>query len=303
LTGVNVYRDLNKNPSVAITPEDAAVITQNLKIIQDWQKDPANQAALTPELKNRIENIIKGVASVGVPTAQAATPATPASAPAATPAVNPKVNQINQTLDSMDQLLKKNNFESVSNKKSPPLTEAEHMSRLRNIVTEDWTDKLPDWDTIGKIGAGAYAANLYNKFKKPGTPPVPPGAPAPPPAPPPPPAPSLLKSLLLKAGTVLKVGGTLALLGITAKILYTLYDDLIADPVTAKKIGVEPQEAAQIKQLNDQLIQLVGDGKDLPPDVQQKITSIQQRIVKLGERFELEKQADELSRIAKEKRP
>ena len=195
LTGVNVYRDLNKNPSVAITPEDAAVITQNLKIIQDWQKDPANQAALTPELKNRIENIIKGVASVGVPTAQAATPATTAPAttapaPATAPATNsPAAAKLAPTLDGIDKLLKKYNFESQDFdsffdslteseqrkfilKNLHLLSESEQMAERRDMLNEagawgagkaglQWLGK-----TLFKAGGGAVESNVAKAVRQ-----------------------------------------------------------------------------------------------------------------------------------------
>ena len=300
LTGVNVYRDLNKNPSVAITPEDAAVITQNLKIIQDWQKDPANQAALTPELKNRIENIIKGVAAVGVPTAQAATPATPASAPApapapapaATPAANSKVDQVNQTLNSMDQLLKKNKYESISNKKSPPLTEAERMARLRDIVTED----VSDWVTNALTGYGGYkawqAAKDWRAGSKPGAAAPPAGAAAPAAGAAPPPAaagsPSWLAKLNKGLSMVWKTGiftTKWGLIAAGAAAMVVLWDTFKENPEVARVAGINPDDMKQFAELYTQLNQIVGDEasfKALPPEVQQKATDIAKRALKMA---------------------
>jgi len=265
LLGLNVYLDSNKTPTVAITADDAKIIADNVKIIQDWQKDPANQAALTPELKNRIANVLKGVSTLGVPTAQAATPATPAQ-PATTPAANPKVDQINQTLNSMDQLLKKNKFESANNKKSPPLTESERMARLRDIVTEDVTDYvLP---TVGAAAAGYGAVQAGKALGK--------GA-------------SKTKAMYIGLRAVLKLAtkavmsmGKVGLLVGTGILLKGLYDFAMADPQAVADAGINAQDMEEFNRLNEQLKQLIGDNKNfdtLPPDTQQKIKAMHQRII------------------------
>ena len=284
LTGVNVYRDLNKNPTVAITPADAAVITQNLKVIQDWQKDPANQAALTPELKNRIENIIKGVAAVGVPTDQAATPATPTQ-PATAPTANPKLDQINQTLDSMDQLLKKNKYESVSNKKSPPLTEAERMARLRDIVTEDWSDWLPDL-SIGNAATayGAYKVGQASKTGKAGSAPAPGAAPAGTAAK----HPDWLIKLnqgLSKAWSLAKTGTKWGLMLAAGAAMIALVNSFRENPDAAKATGLTVEDMQEFEQSYAQLQQLINDEaafNALPPEVQQKATAIANRALKMA---------------------
>ena len=268
LLGLNYYLDSNKTPTVAITAEDAKIIADNIKIIQDWQKDPANQAALTPELKNRIANVLKGVSTLGVPTAQAATPATPAQ-PATTPAAptaNPKVDQINQTLNSMDQLLKKNKFESANNKKSPPLTESERMARLRDIVTEDVTDYvLP---TVGAAATGYGAYHGGRALEK--------GA-------------SKTKAFYIALRAVLKLAtkavtsmGKVGLLVGTGILLKGLYDFAMADPQAVADAGINAQDIEEFNRLNEQLKQLIGDNKNfdtLPPDTQQKIKAMHQRII------------------------
>ena len=268
LLGLNVYLDSNKTPTVAITADDAKIIADNVKIIQDWQKDPANQAALTPELKNRIANVLKGVSTLGVPTAQAATPATPAQ-PATTPAAptaNPKVDQINQTLNSMDQLLKKNKFESANNKKSPPLTESERMARLRDIVTEDVTDYvLP---TVGAAATGYGAYHGGRALEK--------GA-------------SKTKAFYIALRAVLKLAtkavtsmGKVGLLVGTGILLKGLYDFAMADPQAVADAGINAQDIEEFNRLNEQLKQLIGDNKNfdtLPPDTQQKIKAMHQRII------------------------
>ena len=271
LTGLNYYLDSNKTPTVAIAADDAKIIADNIKIIQDWQKDPANQSALTPELKNRIANVLKGVSTLGVPTAQAATPATsaqpaqPATTPAA-PTANLKVDQINQTLNSMDQLLKKNKFESANNKKLPPLTESERMARLRDIVTEDVTDYvLP---TVGAAATGYGAYHGGRALEK--------GA-------------SKTKAFYIALRAVLKLAtkavtsmGKVGLLIGTGILLKGLYDFAMADPQAVAEAGINAQDIEEFNRLNEQLKQLIGDNKNfdaLPPDVQQKIKAMHQRII------------------------
>jgi len=268
LLGLNAYLDSNKTPTVAIAAEDAKIIADNIKIIQDWQKDPANQSALTPELKNRIANVLKGVSTLGVPTAQAATPAIPAQ-PATTPAApaaNPKVDQINQTLNSMDQLLKKNKFESANNKKSPPLTESERMARLRDIVTEDVTDYILPAAGAAATGYGAYhgARALEKGASKPVAMYV------------------GLKAVLKLATKAVTSMGKVGLLVGTGILLKGLYDFAMADPQAVAEAGINAQDIEEFNRLNEQLKQLIGDNKNfdaLPPDVQQKIKAMHQRII------------------------
>jgi uncharacterized protein YqgV (UPF0045/DUF77 family) len=140
LTGLNYILDRNKTPTTAISAEDAKTIIDNVEIMQNWAKDPANQNALTPELKTRIANNIKGVASLGVPT-QAATPAAQPSTtaqPATTPTDNTPAARaqaalptVDATVANLDKLLKKNNFESRE-----PRTLSEQLARDRDIVDE-----------------------------------------------------------------------------------------------------------------------------------------------------------------------
>lgn len=164
LLAMGLARDLAKDPTVAITPEDAKTIADNITIIQDWQKDPANRDLVTPELKNRIANILKDVSSLGVPT-QAATPATTppqqaAPQQAATPAVNAAVPDVTGTLDKLDKLLKKNNFESRE-----PKTLSEQMARDRDIVDE--VTRPPLWKQGMKHVVKPVAQWTRDTFVKP----------------------------------------------------------------------------------------------------------------------------------------
>lgn len=143
LGGLNAWLDSKKTPTVAISAEDAKIIADNVKILQDLGKDPASQDALTPELKTRIANTLKSVSSLGIPTQdptpssaqQAATPATAqqAATPADTSAAKAKaaVPAVNTIVADLDKLLKKNNFESREYK-----TLSEQLARDRDIVDE-----------------------------------------------------------------------------------------------------------------------------------------------------------------------
>jgi hypothetical protein len=148
LGGLNAWLDSRKTPTTAISVEDAKTIIDNVKILQDLAKDPANQDALTPELKTRIANTLKGVSSLGIPTQdptpssaqQAATPTAPQPAatptapqPADTPAAKAAaaLPTAISTADSLDKLLKKNNFESREY-----TTLGEQLAHYRDIVNE-----------------------------------------------------------------------------------------------------------------------------------------------------------------------
>jgi Zn-dependent oligopeptidase len=107
--------------------------------------------------------------------------------------------------------------------------------------------------------------------------------------------------MLSRVGSIIKIGGIGTLIYFGYKMVTGLYDAVMEDPATAAAAGINPKEVQELKQLTEQLTQLVGDGKDLPPEVQEKYTAIQARIVKLGERFTLEQQAREQNRKAREK--
>jgi hypothetical protein len=166
----------------------------------------------------------------------------------------------------MDQLLKKNKFESANNKKSPPLTESERMARLRDIVTEDVTDYvLP---TVGAAAAGYGAVQAGKALGK--------GA-------------SKTKAMYIGLRAVLKLAtkavtsmGKVGLLVGTGILLKGLYDFAMADPQAVADAGINAQDIEEFNRLNEQLKQLIGDNKNfdtLPPDTQQKIKAMHQRII------------------------
>ena len=135
LDAYNLYRG-DQTGSQAVSSEDVAAIQQNLKIINDWSQVPENAASITPELKSRIAD----ATAAGVALTKQAAP-TPAATP--TPATTVPPN-LDATLDKLDKLLKKNNFESI---KFESLSESEQLARYRDIVNEG--GKL---DTAVKVG-------------------------------------------------------------------------------------------------------------------------------------------------------
>ena len=278
LLALGLARDLAKDPTVAISPQDAKTIAENIKIIQDWQKDPANQAALTPELKNRLATVLKGVATLGVPTQGAeAAPAADEPANGSNNGIPAATADINTTLDKLDKYLKKRQFESVHKellKNQHLLSETERMVLHRDLFKEDWTDTATG-AAIGAGGAaaGAAAANAARQSGAATTAiPTPPGR---------------LKSLLDKSLSVLRyvgrgtvrVGwwGALIGAGVAAK---SFWDWIMSDPRAASAAGITPQELQEWKQLDDQLNQLIPDRETfdaLPYDVQKKAIEIAAR--------------------------
>ena len=285
LTGLNYYLDSNKTPTVDISAEDAKIIGDNIKIIQDWQKDPANKDALTTDLKTRIANDLKGVATLGVPT-QGSEPA-PADAPAADPAGGSKnaipavAADLNTTLDNMDKFLAKHQFESVRKdllKNQHLLSETERMALHRDLLKEDWSDWLPDLAVAAGFGAGAAGVAARQT------------ATAAPASAIPTPPPSVFKSLLSKAWSAIKfvgrgaarVGwwGALIAGGVAAK---SFWDWIRSDPHAASAAGLTPQEMAEWQQLDDQLQRLIPDRETfdaLPFESQKKAMLINERRVK-----------------------
>ena len=127
---------------------DQAVIKQNLAVVNSFMKDPKIANALPPDIQNRVAIVFKDLHDLAVdtgydapaetPTAPAETPTTPAapaSAPVqtSTPATTNKVSPpaLKNTVDKLDALLKKSNFESRE-----PRTLSEQLARDRDIVNE-----------------------------------------------------------------------------------------------------------------------------------------------------------------------
>jgi hypothetical protein len=120
LDATNLARDLSNR--VAISDDDAKIIRANLPIIVSWQLDPENAKNPPPGVQEEIARVMKALRGVGIEPAGSTAPAQSATPPAATapattapltPATNtPAAAKLAPTLDGIDKLLKKYNFES-----------------------------------------------------------------------------------------------------------------------------------------------------------------------------------------------
>jgi hypothetical protein len=134
----DAYKD-SKNLE-GMNDADQAVVEQNIAVVNSFMKDPKIANSLPPDIQNRVATVYKDLHELAVNTGYN----TPAAAPAATttpaqtstptpaaptaPAVAPKLKD---TMDKLDNLLKKSNFESRE-----PRTLSEQLARDRDIVNE-----------------------------------------------------------------------------------------------------------------------------------------------------------------------
>ena len=193
LDALNIYRDATNDPKINISPEDAAVLDQNLKTLQDLSKDPAVAAAITPEIRARLKRVIEASARMivadtpvaGQPTnGQAATPADQSTnGQAATPAGTIAVavpDDLVKSIDDIEKILAKytvkNNISeselrSFVLKNMHLLTESEQMAIRRDMMNEgpaSWVAKAASglkagWqarsaDTVKAAAQAAQAA-------------------------------------------------------------------------------------------------------------------------------------------------
>lgn len=163
LDAYNIYRDATNDPKINISPEDAAVLDQNLKALQDLSKDPAVAAAITPEIRARLERVIKAAATVIVadtPAAggQSATPAGTAAAP----------DDLVKSIDGIEKILTKYKFEDIeSDNNVNIMTERELRSFvLKNMHLLSESDQMAVRRDMMIEGPMAWAAKkLAPKFK------------------------------------------------------------------------------------------------------------------------------------------
>jgi hypothetical protein len=164
LDALNIYRDATNDPKINISPEDAAVLDQNLKALQDLSKDPAVAAAITPEIRTRLERVIKAAASVIVadtPAAggQSATPAGTAAAP----------DDLVKSVDGIEKILTKYKFEDIASDNNVDImTESELRSFvLKNMHLLSESEQMAvRRDMINEIVGTAAAAALAYKYGK-----------------------------------------------------------------------------------------------------------------------------------------
>ena len=133
----DAYKDSNNLKGM--NDADQAVIEQNLAVVNSFMKDPKIADTLPQDIKTRVEKVFLDLDQLAketgyaVPGQQPVSTAPQQAAPqqAATPAVNAAVPDVTGTVDKLDKLLKKNNFESRE-----PKTLSEQMARDRDIVDE-----------------------------------------------------------------------------------------------------------------------------------------------------------------------
>lgn len=176
----NIYRDASTDSKINISPEDAAVLDQNLKAIKDLSKDPAVAAAITPEIQTRLKRVIEASArmivadtpAAGQPTnGQSATPADQstngqAAAPAGVIAVAVPDDLV-KSMDDIEKILAKytvkNNISeselrSFVLKNMHLLTESEQMAIRRDMMSEgpaSWVAKAASGLKAGWQARGA----------------------------------------------------------------------------------------------------------------------------------------------------
>jgi len=161
LNAVNLALDAANDPKINISPEDAAVLDQNLKAIQDLSKDPAVAAAITPEIRTRLERVIKAAATVIV----ADTPAD--GGQSATPVAAP--DDLVKSVDGIEKILTKYQFEDVElDNNVDVMTESELRSfvlKNMHLLTES-EQMAVRRDMINEIVGTAAAAALAYKYGK-----------------------------------------------------------------------------------------------------------------------------------------
>ena len=133
----DAYKDSNNLEGM--NDADQAVIKQNLAVVNSFMKDPKIADTLPQDIKTRVEKVFLDLDQLAKETGYAVPGQQPvstapqqAATPAATPAATTVAPKLNVTLDQLDKLLKKNNFESKGNS----LSESEQLARYRDIVNE-----------------------------------------------------------------------------------------------------------------------------------------------------------------------
>jgi len=298
INAVNLAKDAVNDPKINISPEDAAVLDQNLKAIQDLSKDPAVAAAITPEIRTRLERVIKAAATVIV----ADTPAD--GGQSATPVAAP--DDLVKSVDGIEKILTKYKFEDVELANNVDvMTEHELRSYVfKNMYLLSESEQMAvRRDMINEILGTAAAAALAYKYGKSIA------AKA---------APAMAKAgtaaattAATTAGTFGKKAWTAAKLGLGGTALYgtyQLYDmttELISTmtqlarnanslgqfgqigPAATNDAGnyLTDQEKAELGQhaaVLEKYLKTPEDAAKLPPEMQQRLAAINTRIKKLA---------------------
>jgi hypothetical protein len=252
LDAVNLARDAVNDPKINISPEDAAVLDQNLKALQDLSRDPAVAAAITPEIRARLERVIKAAASVIVadtPTdsGQSATPAGIAAAP----------DDLGKSIDGIEKILTKYKFEDIeSDNNVNIMTERELRSFvLKNMHLLSESDQMAvRRDMMIEGPSLALATKVWN-----GT-----------------------KWVTKKAGQ--------AALAFGAYTAYQLYDMLKGAKDSADELmsddnsylsDADKTELEQHAAILEKYLKTPEDAAKLPPEIQQRLAAINTRMKNL----------------------
>jgi hypothetical protein len=266
--------------SSSMTAEEKAIIMQNMAIIQDFVK--ANPNAMDADLKARIDRVLAAGKAAGVAPGQGGQPppsSTVVSKPAAA-ATTPSAEKLNTTLDGIDKILKKYNFESQEfdsffdslteseqrkfiSKNLHLLSESEQMAERRDMLNEAGA-----WN-MGKKGLRWLARKLYKAgggASAGGTPVSPTGG-----------TPWWKPGFFTGAtvGVAGSIYGYFKIKEIVGGLLNT-----ITDPATAEVITITPEDTAAWIQFNKELEAALPDQATydaLPQDVKDRLSMIAAR--------------------------
>ena len=300
LNAINLARDVANDPKINISPEDAAVLDQNLKALQDLSKDPAVAAAITPEIRARLERVIKAAASVIVADTpadgtQSATPAGSTSTP----------DDLVKSIDGIEKILTKYKFEDIELdnnvdimtehelrsfvlKNMHLLSESEQMAVRRDMMTEGpmaWAAKKlapkfkAGWDAAQAQADAAKAAAQTVAAAKAATPTgTIAGS-----------AGSAAKKVWDGTKWVTKKAGQAAL-AYGAYTAYQLYDmlkgasdsadDLMSDD-NSYLSDADKAELGQHATVLEKYLKTPEDAAKLPPEIQQRLAAINTRMKNL----------------------
>jgi hypothetical protein len=265
---------------------DQAVIKQNLAVVMSFMKDPKVADTLPQDIKTRVENVMTDLEKLAVDTGyatpaaaqQAATPAATPNAVAAPAAKVAAAAKLAPTLDGIDKLLKKYNFESKDfDSFFDSLTENEQRKFiLKNLhllsESEQMAERRDMLNEAGAWGLGQKGLRwLGHKLYKAGGgivgPPVPAAGKTP------------WWKPGFKTGAAVGVGGAVFGYFAIKQILSSLLDT-IKDPETAKVITITPEDTAAWIQFNRELEAALPDQaayNALPQETKDRLSMIAAR--------------------------
>jgi sulfur carrier protein ThiS len=93
--GKALYDTFSSTELADLDPADQEIVKKNMAVIMQYQKDPKQMSALSPELKTRVERALKGLDALAVQ-AGSEEPETQAASPQPTPKSEPTVTTKNE---------------------------------------------------------------------------------------------------------------------------------------------------------------------------------------------------------------